>query len=344
MSAGLWASVLVLCVVSLIYILQSPLPATPEPLRPSPTKPKVQVDARKEFFDEAVQPAIAQADRANREAAARCVKRLEENFNDYRKGIPKFTEDLTSWGTRWGVVTRMPSDWWYEKTDVESFVTKKFETRLFSNQSLQRSIEDALAKFREDIEDNNNKLLTDVQAAVAKSTLPRLPTFDSHSYSADITKSLQRYSAEAATRSVQNLVLTEVASGVGGAAATQIVVAVGTRLAAMVATTAATAGGATAVGGAAGGTGGTLAGPVGTAVGAGVGIAAGVVVDWWMSSNFRTKLAGELNDMIDNLSATVLDGDGTQLGVKQSLAETCDALRDAYRQSLYNRIVQESSR
>lgn len=340
-----WALIVVLSVAAIAYIAIKPPPPPPELPEP-PNLPSPVTDrsvARAQFFDGQVQPAIAAADRANRQAADRCIERLQDAFNGYRKGIQPLTEDLTSWSTRWGVVSRMPSDWWYEKTDIQDFITKKFEVRLFSNDSLQQSIEDALAKFREDVEANNNKLLTDVKAAVSKADLPQLSDVDYRDFSTGVAESLQAYSAQTATDSMKNLVLTELASGTAGAAAGQIVIAIGARLAATAGTSAAAAGGATVAGGTAGGTGGSTVGPVGTVVGAGVGLVVGVVVDWWMTNSFKAKLSDQLNEMIDAISSAVVDGSEKQMGLRRSLAETCDALRDAYQQSLFNRIVKESN-
>ena len=109
----IWSAVLVMCFLALIYLASAP-GVSPPRLPPSPqaVSPGISSQARARFYDEQVQPAIALADTANREAAERCVQRLREMSDKHRQGIAPFVSDLNSWGTRWGVVRRMPSDWW----------------------------------------------------------------------------------------------------------------------------------------------------------------------------------------------------------------------------------------
>jgi hypothetical protein len=342
-SVVVWATVLAFCIGVLIYLALRPAPSPPElPSPPRPAKAE-RISTRARFFDEQVQPAIAAADKANREAAERCIQRLRDQFSKYRRGVEPLVEDLTSWGTRLGVVRRMPSDWWYESTNVQEFVTEKFQAHLFSEESLKQGIEGALATFRDDVRANSDKLLTEVKAAISRADLPETPSVEYSEFSSDVTKGLEQYSVKAGKDSVLSLVLTLLVSEIGERAAIQIVAAVGTRIAATAATASASAGGATAGGAVAGGAGGSSVGPVGTVVGAGVGLIVGVIIDWWISEYFEVKLSLQLQEMIDQIELSVIQGIGEQPGLELALAETCDVLRDEYQQSLFDRIVQESA-
>jgi hypothetical protein len=339
--AALWAGIFAACVGGIAFLVrtpEAPAPSLPEaPQAPTPASPVAAA-----FFDSEVQPAIAKADRANREAATRCVQRIQEMFAKDRRGIDPFIEDLTSWGTRFGVVRRMPSDWWYKRSDVKEVIAAKFEKHLFSEKSLHDGIEGALDQFRKDVEANNNELLTAVNAAVSRRDLPNMPPIKYRQFSAEVTESLRKFAAEAAVDNVTTFLITELASGVGGEVATQLTLAIATRMATMAAEATAAAGGATAGGAAVGGGGGSLGGPAGTAIGLGVGLVIGVGIDWWMTNSFKEKMSGQLNKMIDQVESSVLQGTDDKSGLRVSLDTTCDALCDSYRQSLYDRIVRGS--
>lgn len=334
-----WVCVFIFCLVSLVYLATKPLPPTPKLPLP-PTLPQ-QATRKTQFFDDKVQPVIVMADKANRAAVERCLKRLRDNFEKQRRGIAPFTDDITSTWTRLGVLGQMPFDWWNEQTEVQKMITDKFEEHLFSEQTLKSGIQDAISKFREDVEANNNELLTNIQAEISKSDLPQLPVMDYKSFASEVTKSIKNYTTSSSKDNVTNLLLTELASGIGGAVASRVVVAIGTRILAMVGTSSATAGGTAAAGTAVGGGSGTVAGPVGTAVGAGVGLVVGMAVDWWMTASFKERLSVELNNMISQIEQSVIDGTEESPGLKPSLVESCDKLLDAYREALYNRIVKE---
>ena len=341
-SVVLWSCVLAGCIGVIIYVAVKPGP-TPPPLPLPPSLPEVQtIPSGAVFFEKDVQPVIATTDRANRESANRCVQRLQEMFAKHRRGISPFVEDLTSWGTRFAVLRRMPSDWWYSRSDVQATITAKFEKHLFSDESLHQGIQIALEAFRKEIEANNNVLLTAINAAVSRRDLPNIPVVAYGDFSAEVAQTLQGFAKDAAVDSVTNLLITEIASGVGGEVAAQLVVAIAARIAVMAATSSATAGGATVGGAAAGGGGGSFAGPVGSVIGLAVGLVVGIAIDWWMTSSFNEKLTAQLGAMIDEIEGSVLQGVHGQPGLRVSLDKTCDALCDAYRQSLYERIVRRS--
>lgn len=342
-----FAILFLICTVAVIRIVQRPIadaPVVPQastlPKDIVPQKSEAELRAERDaFFAADVEPSIKEADKLNHEAADRCVARLKDSFNGYRTGIKPFCVEINTWGTRLGVIRRMPSDWWYEKTDVSDYIQAKFAKHLFTDKKLAADIESALAQFRADVEANQNTLVTKIRAATSSKDLPGLPDINYSDFASDLSSRLKAYSAQSATDSVVNGIVTEVASGVGGFAAEQLLAQLVIRLTAIVGASTASAGGATAGGAAVGGGGGSLGGPIGAAAGIAVGLVIGGVIDWSMSSSFEAKMTEQLNGLIDELNKEVIAGDADRAGLRDGLRGSCDVLKNAYQSSLRTRIV-----
>ena len=332
----IWLTVFIGCIVMLGYIVfNNPVPPRP----PLPQPPTWNNRDRETFFNEQVDPVIVEADQRNRAAAALCAERIKDLFQSYRNNVPEFTDDITSYSTRFGVITRIPGDWWNESNELTRYVTEKFEAQLFSEQKLKQAISEALEAFATDIQANNAKLLTSVKASISSSDLPNLPTIHYDQYTEDLTQTLSVYSTEAASDSVLMFVLTEVTAGTLGFAAEQLLVNAMTYFATTTATTATAAGGATAASTAAGGASGSTVGPWGTVAGVGIGIVIGLAIDWWMSEEFAEKLNGELITMLNETEAAILQGPPDKPGLKEKLENTCRALHEAYQKTLRTQIL-----
>ena len=177
-----FAILFLICTVAVIWIVQRSTPDVPGPpkaprlpLEIVPQKSEAELRAERDaFFAADVEPSITEADKLNREAADRCVARLKDSFNGYRTGIKPFCEEINSWGTRLNVIRRMPSDWWYEKTDVSDYSQAMFAKHLFTDKKLAADIESALAQFRADVEANQNTLVTKIRAAISSKNPARL--------------------------------------------------------------------------------------------------------------------------------------------------------------------------
>ena len=341
------AFVLGLCVVAVIWVARRPtadVPSTPNgPALPKVIVPKVSLAElrakRDEFFKVDVEPLIQKADNQNREAAKRCIERLGESFEGYRRGVRPFSEEINTWGTRLGVIRLMPGDYWYEKTDVGEFIQKKFAKHLFSDQTLKRDIRTALAQFREDVSANQNAMIVKIRASVSDQDIPGLAEIDYSVFAKDLSTELNNYSTQTANDSVVRGIVIEIASGIGGYAAEQLLVQIISKLSTSIGAAGAMAGGATAGSTAAGAGGGTLGGPLGVAAGIGGGLVVGVIIDWWMSSNFEEKMVSELNGLIDEIKTEVIAGDIGRPGLREGLRGSCDVMRQAYQKSLRVRIV-----
>ena len=326
---------------------QLPDPATPQP---EPVDRSIQ---RAVFYDEHVEPRIAETDKLNREAAERCIQRVREMMKQYRGGIEPFVDDLTSLTTRLGIVKRMPGDWWNKDDRVQAFVGEKFERYIFSEQKLMSDITRILGDFKSEVDANQRRMLIQVKSAMGTADMPEVQAEEYEPFFEAVAQQLENYSANQGTASVQNAIVVFVISEAAGTMAGRAIV-IG--LLARFGTTAAvsTAAGATATAGTtAAGTGtGALGGPIGAAVGFGVGMAVGLVIDWWMTEKFESKMTTQMNQYVDTLEDAILNGGTSQVnqltpeatspgsnGLIEALPTVCDRLKDAYRERFYEKIV-----
>ncbi len=334
----------------------TPTPAVPVAKLPAsepaePTAPTRDVH-RAVFFDNEVEPRIAEADKLNREAADRCVQRIVATINQYRRGVDPFVEDLTSMSTRFGIVKRMPADWWRKDQRVDKYVKSKFEQHLFSEKKLMDDIGDVLKDFKVDIDANQKRMLISVKTALGSADLPEVQADEYQPFFEAVARQLQQHSTVQGTASVQNALGAFVLGEVGFFAGRSIVAGLLARFGSGALAGAAASAGATATGTAAGTGAGSLGGPVGAAVGFGVGLAVGMVIDWWLTDKFQERLSQQMNSYLDTLGNTILYGGATQYdpstpiqtaenqtGLVDALPIVCDRLKEAYRERFYEQIV-----
>ncbi|MGB7346244.1 MAG: hypothetical protein WBD20_18645 [Pirellulaceae bacterium] len=309
-----------------------------------------QLVRRAVFFDEKVEPRITEADALNREAADRCIRKISACMDNYRGGVEPFVKDLTSLSTRFGIVKRMPSDWWREENKIEQFVEDKFQQHLFSQQKLMDDIAIILADFKDEIDANQKRMLISVKTDLNAADLPEVQADEYEPFFESVARQLQGYSAKQGTASVQNAVGVLIISEAGVFAGRSLVVGLLARFGSTAVV--GTAAGATATAGTtAAGTGtGAFGGPVGAVVGFGVGLAVGMVIDWWMTEKFEAKMRGQMYDYLNTLEHTILYGGATRAdavaanedgssGLVGALPVVCDRLMVAYRERFYEQIV-----
>lgn len=309
-------AILVVSIVAWFVVTrtQTPVPPVPQP-------PPVEVNRTKEFYDSTLQPLVDENQRANLVAIERCLSRIDDSFTIYRKGIKPFSDDITSMGTRFGILTRMPANWWYEDGRIQRFVQTKFETHIFGEKQLNDDLTSALASLRDEIHANRNQLLASVKLAVFESDFPSLAIPDYRSFDEQVNQLLLEFSSNRAKDSVYHGIATMVTSEVAALVVTQIITRVVTAIGTSAATSAAAGGGATAGGAAAGAGGGSLGGPVGTAIGLGVGLVVGILVDWWMTENFKATLEKDLNTYLTNLRDGIIEGVNGEPGLREALQD-----------------------
>ena len=314
------------------------------------------VVSRANFFDTEVEPEIEKTDQLNREAAERCVRRLQSQVAVYRHQVEPFVEDLTSISTRFAIISRMPGGWWSEDGRVEVFVAEKFEKHLFSEDKLLDDVAVILEQFRNEVDANQKRMLVNVQACLDTADLPEVNVQEYETFYQSVAKQLRQSAAEQGSASVYDALTVLVISETVSYAAVTLVSGVLVRFGAMASTTAAAAGGATAGAGATGAGGGSLAGPVGTGVGLAVGLVIGLAIDWWMTEQFEEEMELQLNDYLASLERAILYGAESHVssvraddvtratnagsgGIADALPRVCTRLEVAYRERFYEQIV-----
>jgi hypothetical protein len=310
----------------------------PPQIPPLPPRPRISQN----YYDALVAPLARENDVANREAADRCIANLEACFARYKRGVTPFANDVTSLGTRFNILKKMPYDWWNKQDNVGVFVKERFEKHVFSESALKSDINDAFETFRQDIRSNRGNLLVKVKAAISEGNFPDFPLPDYDAFTQKVMDELTAKASQTASDSVYNglaaLVTSELASVVG----TEVVIRLLPTLAATAAVETAAAGGATAGGAAAGGGAGTVVGPVGTAVGVAVGLAIGIAADWWLTESFKAKLTKQIDDYISSLQFKLIDDSADQRGLRHALADLCDDLTRAEDAALRGVILEGS--
>lgn len=143
------------------------------PTPPPPALNQVEIDA---FFETQVLPALDAYQIRNNKAVDQAADRISRDVEEFRNGIIPLVEDITSWGTRFGIIRHMGSDlgeqWWGNPTNataVHCYVSEKFETHLFSDTKLNALLTDSLKQFYDNLDASRNKLHADVKAAWKKS-------------------------------------------------------------------------------------------------------------------------------------------------------------------------------
>jgi hypothetical protein len=313
------------------------------PVPPVPQPPTVNIKRNELIYDAKLKPLVDENYRANLAAVERFITRINDSFNKYRKGIEPFGNDITSMGTRFSILKRMPADWWYKNNSVQDFVQKKFETHIFSEKQLNEDLTSALTALNEEFQANGYQLLAEAKLAIYNSDLtnPEIP--DYKSYDEDVKRLLLEFSTKSAKDSVYNLIATNITSEVAGVVVKQIIAKVLIKIG-TTATVSATAGGGTAAASATAGAGtGTLGGPLGTAFGFGVGLVVGIMVDQWMTDNFKATLQSDLNNYLTSLHDGLIEGVNNEPGFGTSLNSFCLNYKSAQEETI-RRILQGASK
>lgn len=344
----LWRSILVPVLILIVALVgwwlvianQTPPPAV------RPTPPTIFIDEgqvlreeRERFYTTEIEPLLKATERSNRETAERAVVRVTDVFKKYRSGIKPFADDITSIGTRFGILRRMPANWWYEDDRINIYIQEKFESHLFSEDQFHNDIVAVLKTFREDLQANESRLLASVRAAIEAGDLPEMALPDYRQYEEEIRAIILEFSGDRARDSVYQGIATFVVAEVAAIAVHQIIVRILAAIGTSAATSAIAGGGATAGGAAAGGGAGTLGGPVGVAIGIGAGLVVGIIVDWWMTDRFQNRLADDLNNYFDELESGLLNGTDDDAGLRATVAKFIDDLSFAQTTVVHRALV-----
>lgn len=303
------------------------------------------------FMATQIDPLLDRAAARDREAADRAVERLHDHFEQFHSGVDRFTGDVTSWGTRFGVIKRQVGDRWHSmwnsdarEAQATAYIDGKFRQHIVDDAQLQKAVEEVVTQFMEDLRANRNRMLAEVNAAIRTADVPL------HLASLDLTRvreamqlEAQKITTNLATATVVNGVVAFTGSIVAEEIARRVTLQILARVATHMAAEVTVAGGATASSAAAGGAGGSLIGPAGTVVGFGVGIAVGVAIDWWMTARFEQKLAVQCHAFLDSVEQRILQGDDNETGLVELMNATMEANRITQHRAVYAGILESAS-
>lgn len=291
---------------------------------------------RENFFREDIVPLIHEASRRNQKSMDQAIENIEGIFHRYRSRVDSFVEDLASYKTRARILWRMPGDWWNNEDRVKELVSEKFEEHLFSKDEVVEDISHVLTGFAEEIRASENQLLMDCKAAVSSSDMPEITLPGIERYATEVQNTIGDFVQDRAKSSVYSGVTTLVASEAGASVAVVLVrnVLKGLGLRAALSASQTVAG--TAAGSALGGSSGNI-------FVACVGLVVGIVIDWWMTDNFKEKLSGDLNTYIRDLQSGILQGSEESQGLRYTLQALVDDYHTAQRTALRKNIVEVKS-
>jgi hypothetical protein len=332
-------------------VAAAPTPAVE--VAPLPEQPQIDVEA---LYQKDIVPLLDASLARKQDAAGRALSILHKRLGGHRKGIPAFADDITSWGTRFGVVGRSTRDAYRKvrrKPDANTtrtYVEQKFRQHVMSEIELEAAVAAAVEQFRADLEADRNLLLSEVRVPLHASGAPVL-TFDDAQWSAVREQIIERgneLAASGSNDSIANAVGAFAAGEVAGISGrylvVQILARVGPAVGARLAASGITATGGAMVGGAGGGGAvGSAGGPAGTIVGAGIGLAVGAVIDWWMTERFREQLRNRCENFVDSVQITLIQGSKDAPGVEPLLAEAVRATDAAQRQAIQDVLKQRVS-
>jgi len=328
-----------------------PAPAPPAPVaklpetRPAPPEEPAQVRIDR-IYNESIVPILASFELRNGAAVGRSMGMLHDRIEYHRRHVVPFTKDVSSWGTRFGILKRYPSDLWRKFNgsgggQVAAYVNQKFRQHILSEQTLRQDVVAVVAQFNNDMTASRNQLYSELTLPLNKIKTIR-PTQDvsTDHIQAIVRERTHALSGGLASDSVAaglvefsaGWLAMDAAQAVTARVVGQILARVGTAMAAE----GIAAGGATVEATAAGGGAGSLGGPLGTIIGIGVGLIIGVIVDWRLSKAFEAKMIQQCNRFLDDLERQTRDGATPGAGLRATLLDATVLMNRAQAEAVRN--------
>jgi hypothetical protein len=303
-------------------------------------------------YQESIVPALDGFDLRNGAAVGRAVGMLHDRIQAHRARIPRFTKDVLSWSTRFGILKRYPGDLWHKVRGgdpgaVRAYVNEKFRDDILSEIGLQQDVVAVVAQYNLDMTASRNQLYSELELPLQKIRVIRpAEGISIERLAADVRQRAEALSGGLASQSVA-AGLVEFSGGwlamdAGQAVASRIVGQILARVGTAMATDAIAAGGATVEASAAGGGAGSLAGPLGTIIGIGVGLIVGAIIDWRLSKMFESKITEQCNRFLDTLEYHLRDGANAGGGLRAALLESTRLTNEAQTQALRNALRQNN--
>lgn len=280
---------------------------------------------------------LSETHRKDMAAVQRALDSLRANFKRYGEGIPAFTSALTGWGTRMKIVYRSSVEA-IERKDTHywtaSLVQEKFDEHVLSDARLEKDVLEVMKQFAYELETNRNEMLVNLEVSLHAADLPAtakqlaLRNFREQTRGR-IRELLARLPGQSVGVGVGSLAAGIVAEEAVRHLIRAVIAQAATRIAAV-------SGGAAAGAAAAGGAGGTVVAPgVGTAIGLAGGLIVGAVVDWWLTDEFKDKVAAECRKFLSSTEvALVTGGKGLEKLLLDHVSNSRSASREAVSRTL----------
>ena len=324
----------------------------PGEVEPPAVEPQRTIDVEALYAKDIV-PLLDASCQRKQDAAGRALAILHARLGGHRKGIPAFSDDVTSWGTRFGVVGRSTRDTWRKvrrQPDAQTtrrYVEDKFRVHVMSEIELEAAVGAVIEQFRSELEADRNLLMSEIRVPLKASGAPVLVAdLEWDAIRADIMRRGSDLAMSGSTDSVATAAASFAAGEIAGLSGRYVVAQILGRIGPMIAarlTASGVTSGAVAMVGATGGGGaiGSAGGPAGTIIGAGVGIVVGAAIDWWMTARFQEQLENRCNAFIDSVQSTLITGTKEKPGVEPLLAEAVRVTDAAQRRAIHDVLVQK---
>jgi len=283
---------------------------------------------------------LSETHRKDMAAVQRALDSLRANFKRYGEGIPAFTSALTGWGTRMKIVYRSSVEA-IERKDTHywtaSLVQEKFDEHVLSDARLEKDVLEVMKQFAYELEANRNEMLVNLEVSLHAADLPATAKqLALRNFREQTRGRIRELLARLPGQSVGVGVGSLAAGIVAEEAVRHLIRAVIAQAATRIAAGAAVSGGAAAGAAAAGGAGGTVVAPgVGTAIGLAGGLIVGAVVDWWLTDEFKDKVAAECRKFLSSTEvALVTGGKGLEKLLLDHVSNSRSASREAVSRTL----------
>jgi hypothetical protein len=128
-----------------------------------------------------IQPVIRLYHDKNKAELITAISEMNRCFDKYESGINAFVEDMSSFGTRLGILGRQMGDWydhlWGNKDPrrVADYVRNSFEKHVFSDIRIQQDIRGVLQSYGYALQANQNRMVSDIRNVVMHTDLPVNP-------------------------------------------------------------------------------------------------------------------------------------------------------------------------
>ncbi|MCC6239013.1 MAG: hypothetical protein IT448_01745 [Phycisphaerales bacterium] len=280
-----------------------------KPTNPAPAK--IQLPKNAQQF---VEPSLKWADDQSLKAVDDHLASLSAYFEEIKKQTPAFAEEILGWRSKWYIgVDHLP----FTRTDRhETYLRERFAAHIFTSEQLSQSIEAVVKHYIASVQSTEGRMLVDIKADIAGLPQASLPQFASK-------ESLERAFATALENAAKKVqvdlrkdAIREIASAIAGDVLGMVALRLGLSAGIL------------------------AAGAASSWVTLGVGLAVAIIVDyvvgkiwdWWADP--VGDMSRMLNEKLDEIHKLIVDGDGTNPGLRGKLLELHEKRKQVRRQAI----------